>query len=49
MSELPVLPYVVGPWVRGERFYGRGAQLSEVLEGPRESVWLLGKIGRAHV
>ena len=42
MSIPPAVPYVVGQWVRGDRFYGRAAQLSEILEGPRDSVWLLG-------
>ena len=37
--------YVVGQWVRGARFYGRGAEIAEILEGPRNGVWLLG--GRA--
>lgn len=36
------VPYVVGQWVRGERFYGRSAQLEEILDGPRNSLWLLG-------
>lgn len=35
-------PYVVGQWVCGETFYGRGAQLLEVLDGNRDAVWLLG-------
>ena len=42
MSTVKIIPYVVGQWVRGERFYGREAVLSEVLEGQRESLWLLG-------
>jgi DNA-binding winged helix-turn-helix (wHTH) protein len=41
-SALPVIPYVVGQWVRGERFYGRAAQIAEILEGPRNCIWLLG-------
>ena len=51
MTDRSVIPYVVGQWVRGERFYGRAAQLSEVLEGPRESLWLLGtrRIGKTSV
>jgi predicted transcriptional regulator len=36
------IPYVVGQWVRGERFYGRESVISEILEGPRSSMWLLG-------
>lgn len=48
MSTLKSIPYVVGQWVRGERFYGREGVLSEVLEGQRESLWLLGtrRIGK---
>ena len=38
-------PYVVGQWVRGERFYGRSAEIAEILDGPRNGIWLLG--GRA--
>jgi hypothetical protein len=41
-------PFVVGQWVRGERFYGRRALIEEVLEGPRNSLWVLGtrRIGK---
>ncbi len=35
------LPYVVGPWVRGERFYGRSGLLREVLEGRRDRLRLV--------
>ncbi len=35
-------PYVVGQWVRGERFHGRSAEIAEILDGPRNGVWLLG-------
>jgi len=35
-------PYAAGQWVRGDRFYGRRAVIDEVLEGPRNGVWLLG-------
>jgi DNA-binding winged helix-turn-helix (wHTH) protein len=35
-------PYLVGQWVRGERFYGRSAEITEILDGPRNCVWLLG-------
>jgi len=43
-----VVPYVVGQWVRGSRFYGREAQIAEVLDGHRDSLWLLGlrRIGK---
>ena len=45
---LPAIPYVVGQWVRGDRFYGRGAQIAEILEGHRNCIWLLGtrRIGK---
>jgi hypothetical protein len=41
-------PYVVGQWVRGERFYGRRALIEEILDGPRNSLWVLGtrRIGK---
>ena len=35
-------PFIVGSFVRGEDFFGRQALLSEVLEGERQSVWVLG-------
>ncbi len=38
----PGIPYVVGQWVRGDRFYGRSAQIGEILRGGRDLVWLLG-------
>ncbi len=34
--------YVVGQWVRGAQFYGRRTQLAEVLDGPRDCLWVLG-------
>lgn len=45
---MPAIPFVVGQWVRGEKFYGRGAQIEEILDGPRNSIWLLGtrRIGK---
>ena len=41
-------PYVVGQWVRGWRFYGRGPLVEEVLDSPRNSIWVLGtrRIGK---
>lgn len=42
MTALKAIPYVVGQWVRGDRFYGRQKVLAEILEGPRESLWLVG-------
>ena len=38
----PPIPYVVGQWVRGDRFYGRNALIAEILRGQRDLVWLLG-------
>lgn len=35
------VPYVVGQWVRGDRFYGRGAEIA-VLLGTRQAVWVAG-------
>jgi predicted transcriptional regulator len=44
----PGVPYVVGQWVRGEKFYGRDDLIAEILDGPRNSIWLLGtrRIGK---
>ncbi len=44
----PIIPYVVGQWVRGKRFYGRAAQISEILDGHRNCIWLIGtrRIGK---
>ena len=41
------IPYVVGQWVRGERFYGREEELSVVLDS-RRSFWVAGtrRIGK---
>jgi hypothetical protein len=35
-------PFIVGSFVRGEDFFGRPALLSEILEGERQSIWVLG-------
>ncbi|MDH3431796.1 MAG: transcriptional regulator [Gammaproteobacteria bacterium] len=47
-ASLPVIPYVIGQWVRAERFYGRTAQIAEILDGSRNCIWLLGtrRIGK---
>jgi hypothetical protein len=47
-SKMPAIPFVVGQWVRGDRFYGRTAQIEEILEGHRNCIWLLGtrRIGK---
>jgi hypothetical protein len=48
VSVVRANPYVVGQWVRGERFYGREALIDEILNGPRNSLWVLGtrRIGK---
>ena len=48
MTEIRANPYVVGQWVRGERFYGRSSLIDEILDGPRNSLWVLGtrRIGK---
>lgn len=48
---MAVTPYVVGQWVRGERFYGRRALLEEILEGNRSCLWILGtrRIGKTSI
>src|SRR5213593_1903316 len=45
---MPSTPYVVGQWVRGEKFYGRAGLIEEILEGHRNWLWLLGtrRIGK---
>ena len=47
-SGVPAIPFVVGQWVRGDRFYGRAAQIEEILGGHRNCIWLLGtrRIGK---
>ena len=47
-ATVPVIPYVIGQWVRAERFYGRTAQIAEILDGSRNCIWLLGtrRIGK---
>jgi DNA-binding winged helix-turn-helix (wHTH) protein len=46
--QAPPVPFVVGQWVRGETFYGRKAQIGEILEGNRNWLWVLGtrRIGK---
>ncbi len=41
-TALPPIPYVIGQWVRAERFYGRATQIAEILYGPQNCIWLLG-------
>lgn len=38
----PGPPWAAGQWVRGERFHGREAEIGEILDGPRNAIWLLG-------
>jgi len=47
-SVMPPIPFVVGQWVRGDRFYGREGLIAEILEGHRNCIWLLGtrRIGK---
>ena len=47
-SGAPAIPFVVGQWVRGDRFYGRTGQIEEILCGHRNCIWLLGtrRIGK---
>ena len=48
---LPTIPYVIGQWVRGDRFYGRAVQIEEILGGHRNCIWLLGtrRVGKTSV
>lgn len=35
-------PFIAGSWVRGDNFFGRGDILREILEGARDSLWVVG-------
>jgi hypothetical protein len=35
-------PFIAGSWVRGDNFFGRSAILHEVLDGERDSLWVVG-------
>jgi hypothetical protein len=35
-------PFIAGSWVRAENFFGRVAILRDVLEGERDSLWVIG-------
>jgi hypothetical protein len=35
-------PFIAGSWVRAENFFGRSAILRDVLEGERDSLWVVG-------
>ena len=41
-TRMPIIPFVVGQWVRGDRFYGRTTQIEEIFEGHQNCIWLLG-------
>jgi AAA domain len=35
-------PFIAGSWVRAENFFGRAATLRDILEGERDSLWVVG-------
>ncbi len=35
-------PFIAGSWVRGDNFFGRANLLREILEGSRDSLWVIG-------
>lgn len=35
-------PFIAGSWVRGDNFFGRGNLLREILDGSRDSLWVIG-------
>lgn len=35
-------PFIAGSWVRGDNFFGRANFLREILDGSRDSLWILG-------
>jgi len=35
-------PFIAGSWVRADNFFGRGAMLREILDGERDSLWVVG-------
>jgi AAA domain-containing protein len=35
-------PFIAGSWVRADNFFGRSAILREILEGERDSLWVVG-------
>jgi hypothetical protein len=45
MSTSPSIrrnPFIVGSWVRGDDFFGRSTMIRDILEGERDSIWVLG-------
>jgi RNA polymerase sigma factor (TIGR02999 family) len=45
---MKAVPFVIGQWVRGDRFYGRTRLIEEILTGPRDALWVVGtrRIGK---
>jgi len=35
-------PFIAGSWVRADNFFGRGTLLREILDGERDSLWVVG-------
>ncbi len=35
-------PFIAGSWVRADNFFGRAALLREILDGERDSLWVVG-------
>ena len=35
-------PFIAGSWVRGDNFFGRSNLLREILDGSRDSLWVIG-------
>ena len=35
-------PFIAGSWVKGENFFGRQSLLREILEGDRDTLWVVG-------
>jgi hypothetical protein len=44
-------PFIAGNWVRAENFFGRDSLLDEILEGQRDSLWVVGarRMGKTSV
>jgi hypothetical protein len=38
----PRNPFIAGSWVRGDDFFGRAETIRDILEGERDSLWVLG-------
>ncbi|KAA0226691.1 serine/threonine protein kinase [candidate division KSB1 bacterium] len=41
-QQQQINPFVIGQWVRGEKFFGREDLMAELLEGSRSAVWVAG-------